>query len=45
VSLNGSGSFETTSNDSGIFEVQVTGLGTGDSVLKATVLDADGKNI
>ncbi len=45
VSLNWSGSFTTTSNDSGTFEVQVSGLGSGDSILKATVLDADGKSI
>lgn len=45
VSLNGTKTFDATSNDSGTFEVQVTGLATGDSVLKATVLDSDGKSI
>lgn len=45
VTLNGSKTFDTTSNDSGTFEIQITDIESGDSVLKAMVLDADGKTI
>lgn len=45
VSLNGKNTFDTTSNDSGIFEVTIDWLVSGDSILKASVLDADGKSI
>lgn len=45
VSLNGKKTFDATSNDSWVFEVSIDGLESGDSVIKATVLDADGKSI
>ncbi|MDD4151277.1 MAG: hypothetical protein PHR68_01560 [Candidatus Gracilibacteria bacterium] len=45
VSLNGTKTFDATSDDSGNFEVQVTDIPSGDSVLKASVFDADGKTI
>lgn len=45
VTLNWNKTFDATSNDSGIFEVQINWLSSGDSILKASVLDADGKSI
>lgn len=45
VSLNNKQNFDTTSNDTWTFEVLISGLESWDSILKATVLDADGKSI
>lgn len=45
VSLNGKKTFDTTSNDTWTFEVSISGLESWDSILKAIVLDADGKTI
>lgn len=45
VSLNWTKTFDATSDDSGNFEVQVTDIPSWDSVIKASVFDADGKTI
>jgi len=45
VKINGKKEFESISTAEGMFEVPLTGLESGKNTLKATVYDADGKEI